>query len=116
MTFLRRTLRFSSATACEPLGCLSQPSEGPRSRSIQKHEPPIVFRADLSFLRPSRDSNIKQETLFGLPGLASANITVDTIGGGGGACQDFSTVNTSIAVDLEYGNYPLQVNIVLGLV
>ena len=47
--------------------------------------------------------------LSGLSDLNAANITVDTMGGTGAACEDFSTVNTSIAIDLEYGNYPLQV-------
>lgn len=51
----------------------------------------------------------QKTTLAGLSGLADANITVEAGGHSGGVCVDFSTVNTSIAVDLEFGNYPLKV-------
>ncbi|CAM9812991.1 unnamed protein product, partial [Sphacelaria rigidula] len=46
--------------------------------------------------------------LSSLSELADANITVD-MGGGSEACSDYSTVNTTIYIDLTYGNYPLQV-------
>lgn len=47
--------------------------------------------------------------LAGLADLASATITVSIGGGVDAACQDSATVNTVIAVDLDYGNYPLKV-------
>lgn len=50
----------------------------------------------------------EKTALSGLSDLASANITVN-MGGASGACEDSNTVNTSIAVELQYGNYPLQV-------
>lgn len=57
---------------------------------------------------PNTLSSEKAE-LLGLSGLSAANITVGISGGGSASCEDFSTVNTSISIDLEYGNYPLQV-------
>ncbi|CAM9515245.1 unnamed protein product, partial [Hapterophycus canaliculatus] len=50
-----------------------------------------------------------QATLSSLSDLASENITVVITSGGGAACRDSATVNTTIAVDLDYGNYPLKV-------
>lgn len=49
-----------------------------------------------------------QATLSDLADLASANITVTLPYGAGAACEDSTTVNTTIAIDLDYGNYPLQ--------
>lgn len=51
----------------------------------------------------------KKATLSSLSDLAFENITVVITAGGDAACQDSATVNTTIAIDLDYGNYPLQV-------
>lgn len=50
-----------------------------------------------------------QATLSELMDLASANITVAISDGAGAACEDSTTVNTTIAINLDYGNYPLKV-------
>ena len=66
-------------------------------------------------LFPVVDRSLLKATLAALADLASATITV-TIGGGvDAACQDLATVTTSIAVDLDYGNYPLKARVCVCL-
>ncbi|CAM9233744.1 unnamed protein product [Ectocarpus sp. 13 AM-2016] len=57
----------------------------------------------------SAGESMIQTTLSRLSDLSSANITVTISDGVGSACQDSATVNTTITVDLDYGNYPLQI-------